>query len=69
MLLFHQIVLGLVLVISSLASAGLSDTYDYGDESLPEITAPGDTFISQGNVQPDYLNVADFVRPAPPWWF
>ncbi|KAH8245434.1 hypothetical protein KR032_010433 [Drosophila birchii] len=72
MKLFSQIILGLVLVfgvMSSLANAGSTKNDDWSDESLIGNSKSDESFLSEGNVQQDYLNVGDYVRPPPPWWF
>ncbi|KAH8234519.1 hypothetical protein KR038_002592 [Drosophila bunnanda] len=68
---FSQIVLGLVLVLfvmGSRVTAG-SKKDDWADDSLVGDSESDESFLSQGNVQQDYLNVGDYVRPPPPWWF
>ncbi|XP_016982382.1 uncharacterized protein LOC108046925 [Drosophila rhopaloa] len=73
MKLFHQIILGLVLILtimSSFINAESSDDKDVNresDESLIGNAESDETLPA--DVQQDYLNVGDYVRPPPPWWF
>ncbi|KAH8345212.1 hypothetical protein KR059_008953 [Drosophila kikkawai] len=72
MKLLSQFLLGLVLVLavmSSLVNAGSKHKDDWSDESLVGNSESDESFLSEGNVQQDYLNVGDYVRPPPPWWF
>ncbi|SPP88855.1 uncharacterized protein LOC117590496 [Drosophila guanche] len=72
-----QVIFGLMLVFAVLASMAVAqpleedDVDDSGsDESL---LGDDESYEAQageeGNVQQDYLNVADYTRPPPPWWF
>ncbi|EDW27618.1 GL20375 [Drosophila persimilis] len=74
-----QIVFGLMLVFAVLASMAVAqpssleadEVEDSGsDESLvgdPE--SDESQTAEEANVQQDYINVADYTRPPPPWWF
>ncbi|XP_017067515.1 uncharacterized protein LOC108105441 [Drosophila eugracilis] len=69
MKLFHQLILGLVLILAlmgSLASAQPLEDSE-ADESLIGDSESADSVPD--DVQQDYLNVANYVTPSPPWWW
>ncbi|BFG00917.1 uncharacterized protein DMAD_00802 [Drosophila madeirensis] len=77
MKLHWQIIFGLMLVFAVLASMAVAqpleedDVDDSGsDESLLGDDESDEAQAGEaGNVQQDYINVADYTRPPPPWWF
>lgn len=67
-----QIILGLVLVfavMTSFARAGSLEDDEEADSSLIGDSESDESGASAADVQQDYLNVGDYVRPPPPWWF
>ncbi|XP_017114124.1 uncharacterized protein LOC108137110 [Drosophila elegans] len=73
MKLFYQIILGLVLIfaiMSSVTNAKSLEDDDATDESDESLIGDAESIESSPqDVQQDYLNVGDYVRPPPPWWF
>ncbi|KAH8420251.1 hypothetical protein KR009_008330 [Drosophila setifemur] len=67
-----QVILGLMLfaLLASLTNAQSpeEDATDEADDSLIG-DSESDESAPQAVVQSDYLNVGDYVRPPPPWWF
>ncbi|XP_043658445.1 uncharacterized protein LOC122623380 [Drosophila teissieri] len=68
---FYQTILGLALILAILSS---SLTYatplddNKSDESLLSENSESDESVPN-DIQQDYLNVANYVTPSPPWWW